>query len=82
MAMHDPSVGCPTYDIMLAVQFFDNADSGTVIAYANIVNNFRDEVLTALTGLDAVRSHCELSEMGHPLRIFSIANLSKHADHH
>lgn len=35
------------------VQFFDNADSGTVIAYANIVNNFRDEVLTALTGLDA-----------------------------
>ncbi|KAK9862078.1 hypothetical protein WJX84_003464 [Apatococcus fuscideae] len=35
------------------LQIWNNADPGTVIVYANLVNNFPDRALAAFTGLDA-----------------------------
>ncbi|KAK9820716.1 hypothetical protein WJX74_000930 [Apatococcus lobatus] len=35
------------------LQIWNNADPGTVILYANMVNNFPDRALAAFTGLDA-----------------------------
>ena len=36
------------------LQIWDNADFGTVIAYAEMVTNFPEDVLMAFTGLDVV----------------------------
>ena len=38
------------------LQIWNNADPGTVVLYANMVNNFPDRALAAFTGLDAVSS--------------------------
>lgn len=38
------------------LQIWDNADFGTVIAYASMINNFSEDVLMAFTGLDSVSS--------------------------
>ncbi|KAK9811138.1 hypothetical protein WJX73_006095 [Symbiochloris irregularis] len=43
----------PSCSTTRLLQFWDNSDFGTVIQYANIVNNFPVEVLNAFTGLDA-----------------------------
>lgn len=40
------------------MQIWNNADFGTVIAYANMVNNFPEEALQAITGLDSVSPIC------------------------
>lgn len=36
------------------LQIWNNADPGTVVLYANMVNNFPDRALAAFTGLDPV----------------------------
>ena len=38
------------------LQFWNAADYGTVILYANLVNNFPDRALMGFTGLDQVRT--------------------------
>ncbi|KAK9794034.1 hypothetical protein WJX73_006491 [Symbiochloris irregularis] len=42
----------PSCSVTRLLQFWDNSDFGTVIAYANMVNNFPTEVFNAFSGLD------------------------------
>ena len=43
--------GCGNTSLL---QIWDNSDFGTVIVYANMINNFPEDTLMAFTGLEAV----------------------------